>query len=842
MAGQESIHEDPELVREFLIESAEHLARLDNELVQLEARPRDADLLAGIFRSVHTIKGTCGFLGYTTLQAITHEAETILSELRAGRRDASPDLISLILEVIDATRAILRSIETTGKEGANSFANLIERLQFAAANTPAKPEPAPGAAAAEPGQSAVCDSAIRVDVGLLDKLMNLVGELVLARNQILQYQNAADDSALSATSQRLNLITTELQEGVMKTRMQPIGMVWSKLPRVVRDIAHALGKQISVAVEGAGTELDRTIIEAIKDPMLHLVRNACGHGIELPEVRVKARKPAQGRVMLRAWHEGGQVNIEISDDGGGIDPAKIRRKAFQQGLLRREVEPGYNDREILNFIFKPGFSTAEQVTSISGRGVGMDVVKSSIEKIGGQVDLASTLGEGTTVRLKIPLTLAIIPGLVVTSGGERFVIPQASLLELVRLEGEAGRGQIEQIQGARVYRRRGTLLPIACLNEVLGLACDGSDEVIHIVVLQSDGRQFGVVVDGIQDTQEIVVKPLSRHLKGLSMYAGATIMGDGRVALILDVAGIGQSAGLVRSASEPARAAGEKKEAVSEAGRLLLFRAASFGRIAVPLSLVARLEEFAPSAIEQAGGRRVVQYRGRILPLISLGGMLDSRVPDTSVTQDPVPVIVFGAGEQSIGLLVDEILDITESAVTCRKPASHPALLGSAVVGGRVTDFLDLHAVLAHAGERFDGAAARSGKPGTILLAENSQFSRALLRGALEMAGYRVIECADAAEALRAAEHQRPDLLVAAQTLPPAGAPSLVEQIRRRHGLERLPALTLTTGAESPHQSSGGEFDDCQAMFDWDAMVESLRRLSGAIENHTAQPEEAGHL
>ena len=428
--------QDQEVIREFLVESHENLSRLDQELVELEKHPKDAALLASIFRTIHTIKGTCGFLAFSTLEKITHQAESLLSQLRDGKRELTPSLVSLILETVDATRKVLASIEASGEEGPDRFESLTERLRargatrrrdlrqtsgqppsrLPTANDRRRPElrarvrPEEDAAKS----SAVADANIRVGVGLLDKLMDLVGELVLTRNQILQFNTEREDAALNATSQRLNLITTELQEGVMKTRMQPIGMVWNKLPRVVRDMAVALGKQIRLEMDGAETELDRTIIEAIKDPLVHLVRNSCDHGIEPPEVRVRAGKPPQGKLTLRAYHEGGQVNIEIGDDGAGIDVARVKQKAVEKGLLRPEQAEKLSDREALNLIFQPGFSTAQTVTNVSGRGVGMDVVKSNIEKIGGVVDIFSRPGEGTTVKLKIPLTLAIIPGLVIT--------------------------------------------------------------------------------------------------------------------------------------------------------------------------------------------------------------------------------------------------------------------------------------------------------------------------------------------------------------------------------------------------------------------------------------------
>ena len=623
------MQDDQDVVREFLVESHENLSRLDQDLIELELRPKDTALLASVFRTIHTIKGTCGFFAFSTLEKISHQAETLLSQLRDGKRELNPSLVSLILETVDATRKVLASIEASGEEGPDLYEDLTERLRVEAQcldgnESRSSPQELPDAAAGlhQGGgsserpvgakvedditrSSAVADANIRVGVVHLDKLMDLVGELVLTRNQILQFNAEREDPALNATAQRLNLITTELQEGVMKTRMQPIGMVWNKLPRVVRDMAVALGKQIRLEMDGADTELDRTIIEAIKDPLVHLVRNSCDHGIEPPDVRTGAGKSPQGKLTLRAYHEGGQVNIEIGDDGIGIDVAKVKQKAVEKGLLRPEQAEKLSDREALNLIFQPGFSTAQTVTKVSGRGVGLDVVKSNIEKIGGVVDVCNRPGEGATVKLKIPLTLAIIPGLVITSGGERFVIPQVSLLELIRLEGDSSEKHIEQVHGTPVYRRRGSLLPIAYLNRVLGLqSADGADAV-SIVVLQAEDRQFGLMVDGINDTQEIVVKPLGKQLKGLTEYAGATIMGDGRVALILDVLGIGQRSGVLAESREQAHAATEKKaHARNEQQRLLLFRAGSFERLGVPLSLVARLEEFPRARLSSRGDAR----------------------------------------------------------------------------------------------------------------------------------------------------------------------------------------------------------------------------------------------
>ncbi len=849
------MQDDQDVVREFLVESHENLSRLDQDLIELELRPKDAGLLASIFRTIHTIKGTCGFFSFSTLEKITHQAETLLSQLRDGKRELNPALVSLILETVDATRKVLASIEASGKEGPDLYEDLTERLRLEAqclegpesqSGPHELPEAAlglhragsspdhPNSAKVEDDiakSSAILDANIRVGVVHLDKLMDLVGELVLTRNQILQFNAEREDPALNATSQRLNLITTELQEGVMKTRMQPIGMVWNKLPRVVRDMAVALGKQIRLEMEGADTELDRTIIEAIKDPLVHLVRNSCDHGIEPPDARISAGKSAQGKLTLRAYHEGGQVNIEIGDDGTGIDVVQVKQKAIEKGLLRPEQAEKLSDREALNLIFQPGFSTAQTVTKVSGRGVGMDVVKSNIEKIGGVVDISNRPGEGSTVKLKIPLTLAIIPGLVITSGGERFVIPQVSLLELIRLEGDSSEKHIEQVHGTPVYRRRGSLLPIAYLNRVLGLEPEERADAVSIVVLQAEDRQFGLVVDGINDTQEIVVKPLGKQLKGLTEYAGATIMGDGRVALILDVLGIGLRSGVLAESREQARVTAQTNvHAGVEQQRLLLFRAGSFERLAVPLSLVARLEEFPRSSIEFAGGCQVVQYRNRILPLVPLRAVLKSGAPDRDETADPVQVIVFNDGDRSVGVVVDQILDVVEEAVMVRQKSTRKGLLGSAVIAKRVTDLLDLNEVIHVASASWLQGAGGSGGGKLVLVAEGSAFSRGLLRSGLDMAGYRVREAADLDEAIRGMEQQPADVVVAAVDLPPRGSSALLAAMRAKPEWERIPFLGLTDAAGQLQASDArtAGFEDCQAKFDGNAILASVARLASA--------------
>jgi two-component system chemotaxis sensor kinase CheA len=866
-------------IREFLIESDENLANLDREIVLLEQNPKDMQLISSAFRTIHTIKGTCGFFGFSILGSVTHITENILSQVREGQRDLTPELISLVLEAVDAVKAILARIEATGAEGEDETGPLRDRLEAAhregasivarpveagppallnssppcseapilakvlpvepspmalaeplapevaiqdqanrdsvlkstpsKAPTPADPLPItlqpsnehpvmnskrddaedgagsvppvtpistqaiPSAPHTESGASVqapttnqsrdaarstgtdgnreanrdaqLADSAIRVDVALLNRLMNLVGELVLARNQLLQ-DTSSHSPALQQTSQRLNLITSELQEGVMKTRMQPIGVIWNKLPRIVRDLASQCGKRIHIEMEGANTELDKTIIEAIKDPLTHIVRNSCDHGIEMPNDRLAKQKKPEGLLLLRAYHEGGVVNIEISDDGAGINPEKVKAKAIEKGLLRPEQAAQLSEREAIHIIFLPGFSTAAAITSISGRGVGMDVVKTNIEKIGGSVEVQNRTTGGTIIRIKIPLTLAIIPGLVVTlqrsgnpstlhesetedmhaqgrrlvesSGGydnqeERFIIPQANLLELVRLEGAEQLKRIENVHGTPVFHHSSKLLPLVYLSRVLGRSrqSQGGEaariaEAVNIIVVQAENRQMGLVVDRICDTQEIVVKPLGRQLKGLVSYVGATIMGDGRPALILDVAGVARLAGLGGQTRQPlATEESIRTDSSNHPQMLLLFRAGPYERVAVPLSLVDRLEEINMASVERAAGRSVLYYRGDILPLISISAALNAPTDTLSASGGYAQVIVFARGAKRIGLVVDKILDIVYEQISAQRPTTVPGLLGSGVVSGRITDLLDLDSLVESTGDSWHDLA-----------------------------------------------------------------------------------------------------------------------------------------
>ncbi|MGB0910827.1 MAG: chemotaxis protein CheW, partial [Nitrospirales bacterium] len=749
-----AVEPDPsmnEAISEFLIESDENLGQVERDLVDLEETP-DENTLSSIFRAIHTIKGTCAFLGYLKLESLAHTGETLLSLIRDGALVLTPPRTSALLTMVDAIRQMLASIEAHNHDGADDYPALkaqltalqkdgvepsaapipsspaadnlitthsdeapsvLEKSQSAPSVTsvgsvPAVPEtggasskPDPKSAPGDARGPSAADSSIRVDVGLLDKLMNMVGELVLTRNQILQCSGTQEDAGLLASSQRLSLITSELQEGIMKTRMQQIGNVWSKFPRVVRDLALSCDKEIRLEMEGKETELDKTLIEAIKDPLTHLVRNSVDHGVESPDVREANRKPREGVLLLRAYHEGGQVNIEITDDGGGINAQKVAEIAVKRGVVTQEQVSRMQERELLNLIFLPGFSTAAKVTNVSGRGVGMDVVKTNIEKIGGTIDISTKLGEGTTFKLKVPLTLAIIPALIVTTGGERFAIPQVSLLELVRLEGEGIKKSIENVHGAPVCRLRGHLLPLVYLNKVVQLPpsspVEGEEsDVVNIVVLQADGNRFGLVVEEINDTEEIVVKPLSKQLKGIPVLAGATIMGDGRVALILDVMGLANRVGLAVEGGDHGHGdhLGSSVDGSGSRKSLLLIQVGDSGQIAIPLGMVARLEEIPVSSLEAAGGQEVIQYRQEILPVIRLSSVLSAYGQQQSETLDTLQLVVISQGNRQVGLAVDRIVDIVQEEVKAQTKSSQPGILCSAVVQERVTDLLDVEEVV----------------------------------------------------------------------------------------------------------------------------------------------------
>ena len=830
-----------ELIGEFLSETFESLDVIDSELVKFEADPTDRATLDNIFRLLHTIKGTCGFLGLERLEAIAHAGETLLGKFRDGDLVAGSSAVTLVLQSLDRIKEILTAIEATGAEPAGEDGDLIKRLEImseggadpeSAAPAPApapepEPEPEPVAEAApaepeeggaslgfdealgrelRPGEVSLADleaafmntpgpeeedapeaeaeaedetefeadeapvaapanapaasaaeaakpaaggarssATIRVSVDVLENLMTTVSELVLARNQMHQIVRGVEDSALKTPLQRLSSVTAELQDGVMKTRMQPVGDAWKKLPRIVRDAQQDLGKKIKLVQEGEDTELDRQVLELIKDPLTHMIRNSCDHGLETPEKRVAAGKPETGTIKLAAFHEGGAIIIKIIDDGAGIDPAKIRAKVLEKGLATEDELSGMSDAQIQRFIFAPGFSTAAQITNLSGRGVGMDVVRTNIEQIGGSIDLASEAGKGSTFTIKIPLTLAIVSALIIKSGAQRFAVPQLSVKELVRV-GPGSPIEVETLHGANMIRLRDRLLPVIGLDHVLSQSLQEGAMSGYVIVLEAAGRKLGLVVDDVLDTEEIVVKPLSGPLRNISVYSGATILGDGTVIMILDPNGLAQE---TATETEETAAAGAEEAGVSDAlsarQRLLLVRAGGAEPKAVPVSLITRLEDFDASTIEMTDGRHVVQYRGRLLPLTHAGAHSDFK------SEGRVPVLVFAEDGKSAGVAVDEILDVVEETLDLEMGSERPGVIGSAVIKGKATEVLD---IAWHMERAWSGAPQRtkSSMRRAVLLVEADAFSRRMLAPLLAAAGYDVTVAGGLHEARDAAQ------------------------------------------------------------------------------------------
>lgn len=900
---EKGMHMDDELIGEFLTETNESLAALDLDMVRLEQNPNDKELIGSIFRLMHTIKGTCGFLGLPRLETVAHRAENVMGRFRDGDLQVTPDYVTLIFESFDRIKEIVAGLEETGSEPQGDDSALIEKLdavyegrdgnpdngtsgvdvipdsvkdavdplqalfdatpvlsidqfdtivfvpeddepekamaQMEEAAAPPPPAPAPKAAAPAPApapaaakggddhgaKASIADQSLRVNVEVLENLMNMVSELVLTRNQLLQILRTQKETEFSGPLQRLSHVVSELQEGVMKTRMQPIGNAWSKLPRIIRDLSMELHKKIDLEMVGAETELDRQVLEMIKDPLTHMVRNSADHGVEMPADRVKAGKPETGKVVLRAYHEGGHIIIEIKDDGKGLPLDKIKAKIIKNGLATEEDVATMTDQQIQQYIFKAGFSTAEQVTSVSGRGVGMDVVRTNIEKIGGSIVLKSVEGKGSTFFIKIPLTLAIVSALVVEAGGERFAIPQLAVRELV-LASAKSNIKIETIKGTPFFRLREQLLPLVSLKSLLNLDTPDTEGSKYIVVAQIGTYQFGIIVDKVFDTEEIVVKPVTRLLKNLEIFSGNTILGDGSVIMILDPNGVAKAMGETDIADNAAARQTDKADHTRQKTALLLFRAGDGAPKAVPLSLVARLEEIDLATVETSGGKSMVQYRDQLMPLlpfddtVSLGGMGQK------------PVLVFSDETSTMGLVVDEIIDITEETVNVQVASTNAGVVGSAIIGGKATDVIDIgHFIRASNGDWFKrhgdeafGEAALSGRK--VLLVDDSPFFRNMLTPLLRVAGYDVTTLESPLHALEMRESGETfDIIVSDIEMPQMNGFEFAEKVRAEGSQWRntpMVALTSHTAQQDIEHGRNVGFSRYIAKFDRETLLNTL--------------------
>lgn len=688
--------EDEEIIQAFLEESRENLDQLDVDLVDLEARPTEGSLLARVFRTVHTIKGTCGFLGFCHLERLSHAGESLLGAARDGDLVLDAAVVTSLLGLIDAIRQILDRIDATGGEGNDSYegvvADLGRHLSRAPVVAPAElPDDQP--TASEP-VTVGTESTLRVDVAVMDKLMDLVGELVLTRGQIGEVALADEDGPLAAPYRQLRLVTSELREGVMRSRLQPVGTVTGKLRRVARDLATALGKRLRVELEGEEIGVDRAVNEALRDPLLHLVRNAVDHAIETPTEREAAGKPPEGQLRIRAFHEAGQVFIELSDDGRGVNGTKLVDRAVANGFLTRDEATLLTPRGALELMFRPGLSTKDEVTNISGRGVGMDVVRAKLAEIGGNIDVSSVAGEGTVFRINVPLTLAIMPVLVAWCGGGRYAIPQVHVQEVLRLGAANVPEAVSFVHGARILRLRGRLLPLVDLASHLELTEAPGDGSLLVVVIQCDGRRFGLVVAALGDSIEAVVKPLPGATQSIPLFAGVTILVDGFPALILDPPALATAAGLTSPDVETVPQ-GAQPTVDGPPTELLLATARDGSRIAVQLADVRRLEHFRLDSVQRSGTRDVVPYCDGLLPLASVATLLsgasaaDAGMPSWS-GGDEVQVIVCGSPAGPIGLVVERIEDVVAAAAGPLGPSGRRGVSASVLLDDNVTELLDL--------------------------------------------------------------------------------------------------------------------------------------------------------
>lgn len=917
----------------------------------------DVELVNKVFRAAHSIKGGAGFMGLTVIQDLAHAAENVLGLIRSGKLIPNPDIVNVLLLAADELQHMIEDVGSSNTVDISSHTSALNTI-YEGGEAPAAvpkavrtviPSPAPaqvekkpeavaepemeieedvteelsldaedelleeeqeveadhGAAASPDAVNGTrmrktatsvqkTDTSIRVTVSLLDQLMNLAGELVLSRNQLLQTITSGDVRNAEAVGQRIDLVTSELQEAIMLTRMQPIGNVFNKFPRVVRDLSKKLGKQIDLTIVGKDVELDKTIIESINDPLTHLVRNSVDHGIETPEERAKKGKDVRGLIVLKAYHAAGQVVIEISDDGKGLDGDMLAEAAVKKGLITSDQAKVMSEKERINLILLPGFSTAKKVTDVSGRGVGMDVVKTNLDQLGGSIEIESEVGKGSTISIKLPLTLAIIPCQIVMTGGERYAIPQVNLEELLRIPAAKVKERVERVGDAEVVRLRGNLLPLIRMSEVFdidptyydpvqnetkpdqrrniadrrsrstplfkeegappaeprdgeqnykrkaGERRQSASSALNIVVVSTGVMKYGLIVDRLHDSEEIVIKPLGRHLQQCQGYAGATIMGDGRIALILDVANIARMANLTsldgsERAAELAEAAKESITKTRDKQSLLTFSSSVTEQFGVPLSQVERVEKIKRQDIEQIGGRRVMQYRGGSLPLISIDEVASVLPLDD---RDDLLVIVFHLAGKDVGLLAIGPIDAIEIAADIDDVTlKQPGIMGSAIIGGRTTMLVNIFEITQISNPQwFEEHAAyaelklEDAEIPTILIVEDSNFFRNQVKGYMEEAGFNVLEGEDGKIAWNILEKRGKEItmVVTDIEMPNMDGFTLTEKIKGDKRFSHLPVIALTTLAAEEDIARGKAVgvNEYHIKLDKERLMESVHRYA----------------
>ena len=916
--------QDDELVHEFVVESAAHLAQVEGQLLEIESAGEnyDTEIVNTVFRAVHSVKGAAGFLCLTVINSLAHSLENVLNMIRNRELAVNKSIVNTLLRSADQLRILVDNVESSNEVDVSELVsqldaiysgqpekivneeNLENQLDYsleqaeqsvAAMESEEPPMSFGGASQSSPMQSSMdvqetfgqesishapeaaesvvplpttprsntnpvktmektptknaenthvsgknkaTDSIVRVNVAVLDRLMNLAGELVLSRNQLILAVSNGTREGLEAIASRVDQVTSELQETIMQTRMQQIGTVFGRFPRVVRDLSNKLGKECVLDIEGDEVEVDKTIVEAMGDPLTHLVRNSVDHGIESPEKRKAAGKSPVGRVRLRAFHQAGKVCIRIEDDGAGMDPIRLKTKALEKGIITADQAGTMSDNEALRLIFAPGFSTAAQVTDVSGRGVGMDVVKTNIEQLGGTVDLESNLGRGSAVHITLPLTLAIVPSMIVGCSGERYAVPQANIVELVRVPEAEMNAKIGTVHGAEVLRLRGQLLPLVRLDKALMLR-DEADAVdrprsANILVLETGQMRYGLIVDSLYDNEEIVVKPLGKHVRDLGYLAGATILGDGYVALILDIVGLAMHSNLrnIDLVENDVRSGFRTGE---EVHRLLLFTNHSCEQFAIPMAMVARIERIKSSEIRFIGCHNILIYRGQSLPIIRLEQSIAALPPEQE--SENLFVIVFRLGDREIGLVAPALKDIRDvQMVIDAKTLREPGVLGAVIVDNATTRILDLMELvrLKYADwfqEENSVYSEKVAETPTILLAEDSDFFRNHVTRTLESEGFKVIGAVDGKDAWDhlQAIFDEIDVIVTDIEMPRMNGLEFAKAVRSRENTARLPIIALTSlaGEEDKERGTLAGINEYQIKMDANRLVDAVRRLAG---------------
>jgi two-component system chemotaxis sensor kinase CheA len=902
-SSSRNMFQDDELLQEFVVESAGHLAEIEGQLLQIEAAGEEinADLVNTVFRAIHSVKGAAGFLGLSVINALAHNLENVLNMIRNRELVPTSPIVNALLRAADQLRLLVDNVSTSNEVDVSQFVSELEAIangtldpaieesistevtesiavsieqiihlddeiqaQMEIDSTHVEsllevppiptiatlPKPGPASKpvpilqgdAIHPKQAKATDSIVRVNVALLDRLMNLAGELVLSRNQLLLAVSNGVREGLENIASRVDQVTSELQETIMQTRMQPIGTIFSRFPRVVRDLSAKLGKECSLEIEGNEVEVDKTIVEAMGDPLTHLVRNSVDHGIELPDARASKGKSRVGLIRLRAFHQAGKVCIRIEDDGGGMDPAHLKAKALEKGLISQEQATMMTDSEALRLIFAPGFSTAAQVTDVSGRGVGMDVVRTNIEQLGGTVDIESSLGQCSAIHITLPLTLAIIPSMIVGCAGERYAVPQASIAELVRVPEAEIETKIGRVHGAEVLRLRGALLPLVRLDSALGLRsstqCEDRPKSANILVLETGQMRYGLLVDTLHDNEEIVVKPLGKHVKELGYLAGATILGDGYVALILDVVGMAMQSNLRNIENTVKQAISDEDAArIDEVHRLLLFANHPSEQFAIPMAMVARIERIKSSEVRIVGNQNLLIYRGNSLPLMRVEDCITAMRPDNDL--DNLFVIVFRLEDREIGLIAPILRDIRD--VSMRMDSNtlrEPGVPGATVIDGITTRLIDVVEIvrLKHPDWcQREGIIepSKSEKVPTILLAEDSDFFRNHVTRTLESGGFKVIGAADGQDAWDHLQQifDEVDLIVTDIEMPRMNGLELAKAVRSHSTTSKLPIIALTSLASDDDRERGSRagINEYQVKMDPARLMDAVRRMTAGV-------------